>query len=75
MISVIILTKNEAVDIAGAIKSCAFSDDIHVFDSLSTDGTQQIARDLGATVHERAFDNYSAQRNASLTTPQFRNDW
>ena len=75
MISVVILTKNEAGDIAGAIQSVAFSDDVHVFDSLSTDGTQQIARDLGATVHERAFDNYSAQRNASLTTPQFINDW
>lgn len=75
MISVVILTKNEAGDIAGAIKSVAFSDDVHVFDSLSTDGTQQIARDLGATVHERAFDNYAAQRNASLTVPQFRHDW
>ncbi|MGI4758538.1 MAG: glycosyltransferase family 2 protein [Janthinobacterium lividum] len=75
MISVVILTRNEAIDIGGAIRSVAFSDDVHVFDSISTDGTQGIARELGATVHERAFDNYAAQRNASLTTPAFRNAW
>ena len=75
MISVVILTKNESVDIAGAIGCVSFSDDVHVFDSISTDGTQAIARGLGATVHERAFDNYAAQRNASLTQPAFRHDW
>lgn len=75
MISVVILTKNEAVDIEGCIRSVAFSDDVHVFDSHSADGTQTIARSLGATVHERAFDNYAAQRNASLNTPAFLNDW
>lgn len=75
MISVVILTKDEAVDIEGCIRSVGFSDDVHVFDSLSTDGTQAIARSLGATVHERAFDNYAAQRNASLTTPRFRHEW
>lgn len=75
MISVIILTKNEATDIPACLASVAFSDDVHVFDSFSTDGTQDIARQLGATVHERAFDNYAAQRNASLTIPVFRNEW
>lgn len=75
MISVVILTKNEANDIAGAIESVAFSDDVHVFDSLSTDGTQEIAAGLGAVVHQRAFDNYAAQRNASLTAPRFRHNW
>ncbi len=75
MISVVILTRNEASDITGAIASVSFSGDVHVFDSCSTDGTQELARKLGATVHERAFDNYAAQRNASLTQPLFRNDW
>ena len=75
MISVVILTKNEALDIEGAIRSVAFSDDVHVFDSISTDGTQQMAASLGANVHERAFDNYAVQRNASLTQPAFLYDW
>ena len=75
MISVVILTKNEATDIEGAIRSVAFSDDVHVFDSMSTDGTQTVATSLGAHVHERAFDNYAAQRNASMMTPTFRHEW
>ena len=75
MISVVILTKNEAHDIAGAIRSVAFSDDVHVFDSHSTDATRTIADALGAKVHLRVFDNYAAQRNASLTVPQFRHPW
>lgn len=75
MISVVILTKNEASDIEGALHSVAFSDDVHVFDSFSTDGTQALAASLGAHVHERAFDNYAAQRNASLTVPTFQHGW
>ncbi len=75
MISVVILTRNEASDIRGAIESVAFSDDVHVFDSFSTDGTQGIASAMGAKVQERAFDNYAAQRNASLTQPAFRHAW
>jgi glycosyltransferase involved in cell wall biosynthesis len=75
MISVVILTKNECMDIEGAIQSVSFSDDVHVFDSVSDDGTQEIARCMGATVHERVFDNYAAQRNASLTQPAFRHEW
>lgn len=75
MISVVILTKDESLNIADAIKSVtSVSDDVHIFDSLSTDGTQQIAQSLGATVTERAFDTYSAQRNASLALP-FRHEW
>lgn len=75
MISVIILTKNEAHDIAGAIESVSFSDDVHVFDSHSTDDTRAIAEAMGAKVHLRVFDNYAAQRNASLTVPEFRHPW
>ncbi|MBS1814554.1 MAG: glycosyltransferase family 2 protein [Acidobacteria bacterium] len=75
MISVVILTKNEADDITNAIRSVAsISDDIHVFDSHSTDGTQEIAQSLGAHVSERTFDTYAAQRNASLALP-FQHEW
>lgn len=75
MISVVILTKNEITDIEGAIRSVGFSDDVHVFDSISTDGTQALAASLGAHVHERPFDNYAAQRNASMLTPAFQHEW
>ncbi|MFW3386679.1 UNVERIFIED_CONTAM: glycosyltransferase family 2 protein [Kocuria sp. CPCC 205274] len=48
--SVIILTKNEARNIATAIKSCSEFAEVIVLDSLSTDGTQDIAENLGARV-------------------------
>ncbi len=75
MISVLILTRNEAQDLPGCLASVAWSDDVHVFDSCSTDGTQQVARTHGAHVTERAFDSYAAQRNAGLDTLPFKHDW
>ncbi|MHB1699311.1 MAG: glycosyltransferase family 2 protein [Acidobacteriaceae bacterium] len=75
MISVLILTRNEAQDLPGCLASVAWSDDVHVFDSCSTDGTQQVAREHGAYVAERAFDSYAAQRNAALETLPFKHDW
>ncbi len=75
MISVLILTKDEAEVLPDALRSVAWCDDIHVFDSQSTDGTQEIARSMGATVTERRFDGYASQRNAALTTLTFRHNW
>lgn len=75
MISVLILTHNEEQDLPAALASVSWCDDVHVFDSLSTDPTVTIARDAGATVTQRAFDNYAAQRNAALDTLTFRHEW
>lgn len=75
MISILILTKNERDNIAGCIESVRWSDDIHVLDSLSTDGTQQIARDLGAQVTERPFDNWASHQNWALRSLPFRHRW
>ena len=44
MISILILTKNEERDLPGCLASVAWSDDVHVFDSLSTDATAEIAK-------------------------------
>jgi glycosyltransferase involved in cell wall biosynthesis len=74
MISVLILTKNEERDLPGALASVAWSDDIHVFDSHSTDATVEIARTAGAQVHSRAFDDYASQRNAALAVA-FKHPW
>lgn len=69
MISVLILTKNESINIGPCIESCRPSDDIWVFDSLSTDDTVSIAMNLGAKVASRAFDNYGSQREAARQLP------
>jgi len=69
VISVLILTRNEEQDLPSCLDAVAFSDDIHVFDSNSTDRTQEIARSRGAKVTTRAFDNFAAQRNAAMRLP------
>lgn len=74
MVSVLILTRNEAQDLPGALASVAFSDDVHVVDSHSTDATCEIASTYGAHVHLRDFDNYAAQRNFGLALP-YKNPW
>jgi glycosyltransferase involved in cell wall biosynthesis len=74
MISVLILTKNEQLDLPAALASVAWSDDVHVFDSLSTDATVEIARAAGAQVHSRPFDDYATHRNAAFTIP-FKHPW
>jgi glycosyltransferase involved in cell wall biosynthesis len=75
MISVLILTKNEERDLPAALDSVSWSDDIHVFDSGSTDDTLAIARRAGATVHLRPFDDYATHRNAALTSIPFKHPW
>ncbi|MEO6924299.1 MAG: glycosyltransferase family 2 protein [Bryocella sp.] len=73
-VSVLILTKDEAKDLPGCLDSVAFSDDVHVLDSGSTDATCEIAAASGAQVHVRAFDDYAGQRNAGMQLP-FRHEW
>ena len=70
-----ILTLNEEGNLGGCIDSCAWCDDIVVFDSQSEDRTQEVAVAKGARVFERPFDNYAAQRSAALTTVNYRHSW
>ena len=74
MISILILTLNEEVNLPACLASVAWSDDVVVFDSFSSDRTVEIARAYGARVEQRRFDNYAAQRNAALKGP-FRHQW
>ncbi len=75
MISILILTRNEQQDLPACLKSVAWSDDIHVFDSYSTDDTVTIARQAGANVHQRVFDDYAAHRTAALRQVPFKHGW
>lgn len=74
-VSVLILTRNEAVNIEACIASLAFSDDVVVFDSFSTDGTPDLARSAGARVLQREFDSYGEQREAARTAVEWRYPW
>lgn len=75
MISVIIPTLNEASDLPGCLASVSWCDDVHVFDSFSSDATTAIAKAAGAQVSQRRFDNYASHRNAALALPTLRHEW
>lgn len=75
LISVVIFTKNEQRDLPGCLQSVSWSDDVHVFDSFSSDQTVAIATRSGAKVQQRKFDNFAAQKNAALRELRFRHDW
>ena len=75
MISVVILTHNEAINIERCLASVAWSDDVVVIDSGSADGTCEIAERLGARVLFRPFDNFAEQRNFALDHGQIRHKW
>ncbi len=74
-VSVIILTYNEEVNIGRCLDSVGWCDDVVVLDSLSTDKTQGIARQKGARVIERPFDNYANQRNHALKEIEYKYPW
>jgi glycosyltransferase involved in cell wall biosynthesis len=72
-LSVTVITKNEASDIADALASVSWADEIIVVDSESTDDTVAIARRYTDRVVIRPWPGYVAQKNfaASLS----RNEW
>jgi len=74
-VSVLILTLNEEGNLPRCLESVSWSDDIVVFDSMSTDRTIEIAKAAGARVVQRRFDNYAAQRNAALIQVQYKYPW
>ena len=66
-ISVVLLTRNESRNIEACLKSCSFADEWIVVDDNSTDGTDEIARRLGATVFSRSLDgDWASQKNFGI---------
>ena len=66
-LSVIIITKNEEAVIERCLQSVAWADEIILFDTDSSDGTQDIARKLGAKVHSAPdWPGFGPQKNRAL---------
>ena len=74
-VSVLILVKNEEQDLPGCLASVDWSDDVHLFDSFSTDKTVEIARAAGCVVTQRKFDNWSDHQNWGLVNIPFKYAW
>lgn len=66
LLSVIIITKNEAHNIEDCLKSVAFADEIIVFDSGSTDSTVDICRRYTDKVFITDWPGYGAQKQRAL---------
>jgi glycosyltransferase involved in cell wall biosynthesis len=72
-VTVTVITRNEASNLAEALQSVAWADEIIVVDSESTDATVEIARRFTDRVIVRAWPGYSAQKN--YAADQARHDW
>ncbi|HEY6977153.1 MAG TPA: glycosyltransferase family 2 protein [Chitinophagaceae bacterium] len=75
MISVVILTKDEKLDLPACLKSLSWCDDVHVLDSGSTDGTIDIALDCGVRVWSNPFESFGKQRNFALDNLYILHEW
>lgn len=75
-ITVLILTYNEAIHIHRCIESARrVSGRIFVVDSHSTDGTQEIARQAGASVVEHDYVNQAQQIQWALDNLKIETEW
>ena len=72
-ISATIITLNEQENIARAVRSVQFCDEVLVVDSGSTDRTVAIAESLGAKVVTNPWPGYAAQKNHAAS--RALNDW
>ncbi|GIG53784.1 glycosyltransferase family 2 protein [Demequina activiva] len=75
-ISAIVLTKDEAPGIVRCVERLADFDDVIVVDSLSTDGTPQLAEAAGARVVDFVWNGaYPKKKQWSLDHAGARHDW
>ncbi len=73
-LSVVVITRNEAANIADCLRSVAFADEWVVVDNGSTDDTRAIAEKLGARVVQTVdWPGFGPQKNRGLD--QASGDW
>ena len=75
MISVVILTLNEELNLPRCLEAISLCDDVLLVDSFSSDATLKIAAEHGARVVQRAFDNFAGQRNFAVEHCELKYEW
>jgi glycosyltransferase involved in cell wall biosynthesis len=75
-VSVVIMTKDEELNLRKCLASVSRFDEVFVVDSRSEDKTQEIARAAGACVIEFVWNGrYPKKKQFCLENLPFRNDW
>ena len=75
-ISILIPAKNERANLRACLESCRFADEVVVVDSVSTDGTAEIAAEFGATIVEFQWDGaFPKKKNWALAHVPWRHEW
>jgi glycosyltransferase involved in cell wall biosynthesis len=74
-VTVVVLTRDEEVNIARCLGSVGWADQAVVIDSGSADKTVPLARSLGAEVVQQPWLGFPGQREFALRSPEVRNDW
>ena len=75
-VSILIPIKNEAKNLPRCLQAVAWADEIFVVDSNSTDGSQRIAGEHGATVVQFDFKGtWPKKKNWALENLPFKHEW
>jgi glycosyltransferase involved in cell wall biosynthesis len=75
-VSILVPIKNEADNLPRCLDALQWADEIYVVDSMSTDGSIELADQLGAKVVQFKFNGtWPKKKNWSLENLPFRNEW
>jgi glycosyltransferase involved in cell wall biosynthesis len=75
-VSIVIPTRNEAMNLERCLRSVAWASEKFVVDSNSTDATGQIAENFGASVVQFDYKGgWPKKKNWALANLPFRNEW
>jgi glycosyltransferase involved in cell wall biosynthesis len=74
-LSVVILARNEAINIERCVAAVQWCNDIVVVDDGSTDGTAELASSCGARVVQHSFVNFAEQRNWAMDHAGLKHEW